>query len=55
MSACTFFGHRECYSLDEQALTDAIEELIRRGVDAFYVGQPGEFVRTAPSVIDIAE
>ena len=31
MPACTFFGHRECYSLDEQALTDTIEDLIRIG------------------------
>ena len=30
MEVCTFFGHRECYSLDEQALTetaDAMSEL----------------------------
>jgi hypothetical protein len=25
MAVCTFFGHRDCYSLDEQALMDAIE------------------------------
>ena len=43
MSACTFFGHRECYSLDGQALMDAIEDLIRKGVDTFYVGNLGQF------------
>ena len=43
MSACTFFGHRECYSLDEQVLIDAIEDLIRNGVDTFYVGNQGQF------------
>ena len=44
--ACTFFGHRECYSLDEQALTDTIEDLIRKGVDTFYVGNQGQFDST---------
>ena len=43
MSACTFYGHRECYSLDEQVLIDAIEDLIRKGVDTFYVGNQGQF------------
>ena len=43
MSACTFFGHRECYSLDEQALMVAIEDLIRKCVDTFYVGSQGQF------------
>ena len=43
MSACTFFGHREYYSLDEQVLIDAIEDLIRKGVDTFYVGNQGQF------------
>ena len=43
MAACTFFGHRECYSLDEQALIDAIEDLIRKGVGTFYVGNQGQF------------
>ena len=28
MAVCTFFGHRECYSLDEQALMDAIEDFM---------------------------
>lgn len=43
MSACTFFGHRECYGLDIQALKDAIEDLISEGVDTFYVGNQGNF------------
>lgn len=43
MSACTFFGHREFYSLDEQVLKDTIEDMIRKGVDTFYVGNQGQF------------
>ncbi len=43
MAACTFFGHRDCYSLDEQVLIDAIEDLIRNGVETFYVGNQGQF------------
>ncbi len=38
MSACTFFGHRECYGLDVGVLQTAIENLILEGVDTFYVG-----------------
>ena len=48
MLACTFFGHRDCYSLDEQVLIDAIEDLIRNGVDTFYVGNQGP-VRCMPA------
>ena len=43
MSACTFFGHRECYGLDDRALRLAIEDLIIKGVDTFYVGNQGQF------------
>ena len=43
MAVCTFFGHRECYSLDKQVLMNAIEDLIRKGVDTFYVGNQGQF------------
>lgn len=43
MSACTFFGHRDCYGLDERILLNVIEELICRGVDTFYVGNQGYF------------
>lgn len=41
--ACTFFGHRECYGLDMRVLQLAIEELISKGVDTFYVGNQGQF------------
>lgn len=43
MSACTFFGHRECYGLDAQHLQNTIEDLIQQGVDTFYVGNQGDF------------
>ena len=43
MAACTFFGHAECYGLDDQALRLTIEELIIGGVDTFYVGHQGQF------------
>lgn len=43
MLACTFFGHRECYNLNAGVLRDAIEQLINRGVDTFYVGNQGSF------------
>lgn len=43
MSACTFFGHRECYGLDTAVLQAAIEALIHNGVDTFYVGHQGGF------------
>ena len=43
MSVCTFFGHRDCYDLDHTVLEAAIEDLIGRGVDRFYVGHQGAF------------
>ena len=43
MSSCTFFGHRECYELDVAVLRSAIEVLISKGVDTFYVGNQGHF------------
>ena len=43
MAACTFFGHRECFSLDSRVLQQTIEELITQGVDTFYVGNQGQF------------
>lgn len=43
MSICTFFGHRECYGLDRAVLQNAIMDLIEQGVDAFYVGNQGQF------------
>lgn len=43
MAACTFFGHKECYGLDEQILRARVAELISSGVDTFYVGNQGQF------------
>ena len=43
MTACTFFGHRDCYNLQEEELEKAIIDLIGRGVDTFYVGNQGHF------------
>ena len=43
MAACVFFGHRECHNMDSRALAAAIEALIKKGVDTFYVGNQGQF------------
>lgn len=43
MEICTFFGHRECFGLDAQVLRGAIEDLIRKGADTFYVGNQGQY------------
>lgn len=43
MAVCTFFGHSDCYDLDANVLRCAIEELIHKGVDSFYVGNQGYF------------
>ncbi len=43
MSSCTFFGHRDCFHLDTDVLRSAIEGLIEKGVDTFYVGNHGRF------------
>ena len=43
MTACTFFGHKECNSLDAEVLRNTIEELIGQGVDEFLVGHQGQF------------
>ena len=40
---CTFFGHSDCYVLDANVLRSAVEELIHKGVDTFYVGNQGHF------------
>ena len=45
MSACTFFGHSDCYGLDADVLRQTIEQLIVQGVDTFYVGNHGDFDR----------
>lgn len=51
MAACTFFGHRDCYNLQEEELEKAIIDLIGIGVDAFYVGNQGHFDRTVRSCL----
>ncbi len=44
MSACTFFGHRECPSEIKPILYRTVERLILdQGVDLFYVGNQGGF------------
>lgn len=43
MSSCTFFGHRDCYRLDQKVLSKAILDLIARGVNVFFVGNQGRF------------
>ncbi len=44
MSVCTFFGHRDCPETVKASLRNAIIELITvRSVDAFYVGNQGQF------------
>lgn len=48
MSACTFFGHRDCPSSIKGKLHKEIERLIcNHGVDTFYVGTQGSFDRMA--------
>lgn len=51
MAACTFFGHAECYGFDERALRQAIEDLINKGVDTFYMGNQGQFDSTVYSCL----
>lgn len=51
MSACTFFGHSDCYQLDEGVLRCTIEDLIAQGVDTFYVGNNGNFDRAVFSCL----
>ena len=44
MSACTFFGHRECPDSIKPKLREALAELIENcGVNMFYVGHQGRF------------
>lgn len=40
---CTFLGHRDCYDLDFVILLNAVEKLIKDGVNTFYVGHQGRF------------
>lgn len=43
MKTCIFFGHRDCFGLDEAVVKGAIEELIQQGVEEFLVGHQGQF------------
>lgn len=44
MSACTFFGHRNCPDTIKQPLKDILTDLVTtKGVDVFYVGNQGHF------------
>lgn len=43
MMVCTFFGHRDCYGLEPMMLQHTIEEVIKNGVDTFYVGNQGSY------------
>lgn len=44
MSACTFFGHRDCPEAVREQVRRAVENLILHyGVDMFYVGNQGRF------------
>lgn len=48
MTACTFFGHRDCPGSVKASLYEAIERLIcDQRVDTFYVGTQGSFDRMA--------
>lgn len=48
MTACTFFGHRDCPGSVKASLYEAIERLIcNQRVDTFYVGTQGSFDRMA--------
>ena len=44
MSACTFFGHRDCPETIKPKLREVLIDLItNHGVDMFYVGNQGRF------------
>ena len=44
MSACTFFGHRDCPYASKSKLRDVLIDLIENhNVDMFYVGHQGAF------------
>ena len=52
MSACTFFGHRDCPSLIKPKLRTVLIDLIENHtVDMFYVGQQGAFDGIVRSVL----
>ena len=52
MSACTFFGHRDCPSSIKSKLRMVLIDLIEsHAVDMFYVGQQGAFDSMIRSVL----
>lgn len=52
MSACTFFGHRDCPSSIKPKLCEVLINLIENhAVDMFYVGQQGAFDAIVRSVL----
>lgn len=52
MSACTFFGHRDCPSSIKPKLREVLIDLIENhAVDMFYVGQQGAFDAIVRSVL----
>lgn len=48
---CCFFGHRECWGLEEESLLQEIERLIKEGVVLFYMGNQGQFDGMARNII----
>lgn len=40
---CTFFGHKDSHGLKRETLLNAIEDLVKKGVDTFFVGHQGNF------------
>ncbi len=51
MNACTFFGHRACCELDAATLQSAVERLIEKGVNTFYVGNQGDFDKAVYKIL----
>ena len=52
MSACTFFGHRDCPTSIKPKLHEVLSDLIENhAVDMFYVGQQGAFDGIVRSVL----
>ena len=52
MSACTFFGHRDCPSSIKSKLRKVLTDLIEsHAVDMFYVSQQGSFDSMVRSVL----
>lgn len=51
MSACTFFGHRDCPADVKGKIRKTILDLMAQGVNTFYVGDKGAFDLLAISVL----